>query len=226
MSMLLRNMTCALAAALTILPTCFSFDFFLQNLMVRHFYCLALRTKQGEMQMRVDMVLRIQNDAGKLRVTHYRNHDKISKSDVTDDILWYLTANFGSHIHATQALLTHCGLVTSYGKIDHYWFREWLASWQHQAIARTNVNLLTKMFYGNHLREMWQKVLMSLIRNTWVRSWNCGCIVTWFCYHLIAKPGNKTAAVPWPDLSVTTTLTKYPLLWNYTFITLSQGPMS
>ena len=33
----------------------------------------------------------------------------------------------------------------------------------------------------------------------WVRSRNCGCLVTWFCYHLIAKPGNKTAAVSWPD---------------------------
>ena len=33
----------------------------------------------------------------------------------------------------------------------------------------------------------------------WVRSRNCGCLVTWFCYQLIAKPGNKTAAVPWPD---------------------------
>ena len=33
----------------------------------------------------------------------------------------------------------------------------------------------------------------------WVRSWNCGCLVIWFCYQLIAKPGNKTATVPWPD---------------------------
>ena len=32
----------------------------------------------------------------------------------------------------------------------------------------------------------------------WVRSRNCGCLVTWFCYQLIAKSGNKTAAVPWP----------------------------
>ena len=31
----------------------------------------------------------------------------------------------------------------------------------------------------------------------WVRSRNCGCLVTWFCYQLIAKPGNKTGAVPW-----------------------------
>ena len=33
----------------------------------------------------------------------------------------------------------------------------------------------------------------------WVRSRNCGCFVTWFCYQLIAKPGNKTAAVSLPD---------------------------
>ena len=33
----------------------------------------------------------------------------------------------------------------------------------------------------------------------WVRSRRCGCLVTWFCYQLIAKPGNKTAAVSWPD---------------------------
>ena len=28
----------------------------------------------------------------------------------------------------------------------------------------------------------------------WVRSRRCGCLVTWFCYQMIAKPGNKTAA--------------------------------
>ena len=33
----------------------------------------------------------------------------------------------------------------------------------------------------------------------WVRSWNCGSLVTRFCYQLIAKPGNKTIAVSWPD---------------------------
>ena len=35
----------------------------------------------------------------------------------------------------------------------------------------------------------------------WVRPRRCGCLVTWFCYHLIAKPGNKTAATAWPDQS-------------------------
>ena len=33
----------------------------------------------------------------------------------------------------------------------------------------------------------------------WVRSRNCGCLVTWFWYQLIAKPGNKTAADSRPD---------------------------
>ena len=33
----------------------------------------------------------------------------------------------------------------------------------------------------------------------WVRSWSCGCLVTWFCYHVIAKPGSKTAAPSWHD---------------------------
>ena len=39
---------------------------------------------------------------------------------------------------------------------------------------------------------------------TWVKSWNCGCLVTWFCYQLIAKPGNKTAAPSWPHPHVHT----------------------
>ena len=33
----------------------------------------------------------------------------------------------------------------------------------------------------------------------WVRSRNCDCLVTWFCYQLIAKPGNKTVTVSWAD---------------------------
>ena len=37
------------------------------------------------------------------------------------------------------------------------------------------------------------------IYSIWVRSRNCGCLVTWFCYQLIAKPVNKTATVSWPD---------------------------
>ena len=38
----------------------------------------------------------------------------------------------------------------------------------------------------------------------WVRSRRCGCLVTWCCYQLIAKPGNKTATHSWPDPSTHT----------------------
>ena len=41
--------------------------------------------------------------------------------------------------------------------------------------------------------------MITLSSTIWVRSRNCGCLVTCFCYQLIAKPGNKTAAVSWPD---------------------------
>ena len=39
----------------------------------------------------------------------------------------------------------------------------------------------------------------------WVRSRRFACLVTWFCYHLIAKPGNKTGEPPWPDAYVVNT---------------------
>ena len=44
--------------------------------------------------------------------------------------------------------------------------------------------------------------MVSHTMGIWVRSRNCSCLVTWFCYQLIAKPGNKTATVPWPDGSI------------------------
>ena len=39
----------------------------------------------------------------------------------------------------------------------------------------------------------------KIVSETGPRSRNCGCLITWFCYQLIAKPGNTTAAVSWPD---------------------------
>ena len=77
--------------------------------------------------------------------------------------------------------------------------------------------------------------------HVWVRSWNCGCLVTWFCYQLIAKPGNKTAAVPWLDpyriglithgdtfingASVNCDAEKYNSLWgSHQYVYISTGP--
>ena len=52
--------------------------------------------------------------------------------------------------------------------------------------------------------------------SVWVRSWRCGCLVTRFCYLLIAKPGNKTATPPWPNLYELTLKDTQPLLTKYT----------
>ena len=49
------------------------------------------------------------------------------------------------------------------------------------------------------LKITWLCQSVHIINNKWVRSRNCDCLVTWFCYQLISKPGNKTAAVSWPD---------------------------
>ena len=47
--------------------------------------------------------------------------------------------------------------------------------------------------------ETTSAMTLLLCTNIWIRLRNCGCLVTWFCYQLLAKPGNKTATVPWPD---------------------------
>ena len=38
-----------------------------------------------------------------------------------------------------------------------------------------------------------------IYNSIWARSRRCICLVTWFCYLMIAKPGNTTGAPPWPD---------------------------
>ena len=38
-----------------------------------------------------------------------------------------------------------------------------------------------------------------LSNGTWDGSWRCNCLVSWFCYQLIAKSGNKTAMAPCLD---------------------------
>ena len=68
------------------------------------------------------------------------------------------------------------------------------------------------LIYGQYLLTLWLQMICCplpldhhRVQNTenkftiWVRSWRCGCLVTWFCYHLIAKPGNKTTELAWPN---------------------------
>ena len=67
----------------------------------------------------------------------------------------------------------------------------------------TNTTTSPQIFSGPQHHNIPTNLLWSISFTVtiyiWVRSWNCGCLVTWFCYQLIAKPGNKTATVSWPD---------------------------
>ena len=40
---------------------------------------------------------------------------------------------------------------------------------------------------------------LLLLIYIWAGLRSCDCLVTWFCYQMITKPGNKTATPPWPD---------------------------
>ena len=40
------------------------------------------------------------------------------------------------------------------------------------------------------------------------------CLVTWFCYHVIAKPGNKTAPTSWPDPYAFEQTVQLPVIYN------------
>ena len=43
------------------------------------------------------------------------------------------------------------------------------------------------------------KSWFPLINSIWIRSRRWTFLVTWFCYHLIAKPGNKKGSLSWSD---------------------------
>ena len=62
-------------------------------------------------------------------------------------------------------------------------------------------------------------ICATLVLYMWVGSRNCGCLVAWFCYQFMAKPGSRTAAVPWPGPYVFTVymthrLSVYILYWH------------
>ena len=87
------------------------------------------------------------------------------------------------------------GKNQSYVNIEATWPSSQLtAPWKTSAPSHTDMQeqgqLLCSGYVG--ISSLFQKC-------TWVRSWNCSCLVTWFCYQMIAKPGNKTATPSWPD---------------------------
>ena len=61
------------------------------------------------------------------------------------------------------------------------------------------VQMMAWRWPGN--KPSFEPTTASLLTNIWVKSRRLGCLVTCFCYHLIAKPGNKTAAPLWPCIT-------------------------
>ena len=90
---------------------------------------------------------------------------------------------------------SHCGDKTIWWQWDFphislYWIRAQILLPQ-----QNNVELLRCTAHGDHWSALKIRINWFII---WVRSRRCSCLVTWFCYHLIAKPGNKTAVPSWP----------------------------
>ena len=87
----------------------------------------------------------------------------------------------------------------------------------HDSCHVPNLVAITSLEFEWEQSEIWTVMEKSLMKwapgkfpgclmsrnngkmHIWVRSRRCGCLVTWFCYQMIAKPGNKTAAPLWSD---------------------------
>ena len=102
-------------------------------------------------------------------------------------------------------------------KFEPIWY-DYLLSWCMAKISwpRFCVKVLCYQYIGIPIVE---------IRYILVRSRNCGCLVAWFCYQLIAKPGNKTAAVSWPDTYLIST-EGFPILIRTIYWIYTQWPVS
>ena len=105
------------------------------------------------------------------------------------------------------------------------WHRILLAIWRVNSILSINMLFVSRDFCPqeswipstddwsqNPNQTWWCKVrkncrccatltwkMKCLFKVMWVELWWCGFLVTWFCYAVIVKPGNKTATPPWSD---------------------------
>ena len=66
-------------------------------------------------------------------------------------------------------------------------------------------SLTMNTYIFNHMQTQFYRYIISykyfiyIYICIWVRSQRRACLVTWFCYHMRAKPGNKTVPPSWPD---------------------------
>ena len=64
--------------------------------------------------------------------------------------------------------------------------------WREE-LTTTSTNILYNSAQNHHIIVYRWTNLPGFSTVTRIGSWRCDCLVTWFCYQLMAKPGSKTA---------------------------------
>ena len=81
-------------------------------------------------------------------------------------------------------MLTHCGIVMPH--------RTWWTLGSGNDLAPSHyLNQCLTNHHWDLVAFTWGQFHRKCPRYIWVRSQRCGCLVTWFCYQMIAKPGRR-----------------------------------
>ena len=131
-------------------------------------------------------------------------HDLISRQLNPPCGVEFISGNMKKYFHCLSFLNT--GMAQVVGILPYGWQGVVYIAQYYTMLVEDLVKQGVRASAIIVLTEFTLNILVSaqgnswdLAMHIWVNSRNCGCLVTWFCYQLIAKPGNKTAAVPWPD---------------------------
>ena len=110
------------------------------------------------------------------------------------------TAVRSSHLHNGISYTGQMSSLYSIGALvsprhQQPWYSQGTMGMFSSSLTTSDILAVRNVIKGNCI-AMFSRTTQHII---WVRSRRCGCLVTWFCHQLIAKPGNKKAAPSWPD---------------------------
>ena len=147
-------------------------------------------------------------------------------------IIRTLTNNHNNNL-ITHSCTNYCNFAKRPLKLGHGWVIEYHIKWSFNAsfwnfAPYSYGSLVISREPFSPLHSPWNQAIVwfpGIIRR-WVRSRNCGCLVTWFCYQLIAKPGNETVTVSWldPDNHRYNCISSIKYLFAYWYYELTNHP--
>ena len=140
-----------------------------------HVFCQMIQLLQGWMSFCPAWLLKVFVISGEISVEELRS--KKSELRLYCDLLMQQVASVKAAV--TQPEVPDTKVREFWKKIDNFFL------WSLVINAMKHFSLLMRLCKCRMKRETSEHL-----------SWNCGCHAIW---QLIAKPGNKTAAVPWPD---------------------------